>query len=152
MKHVNIFRFLVGLGFTFGVGQLSAQVATYDYTGSLQTYTVPAGVTNIEIRVEGAEGGVGAATLMTPGIAGLGAQMQGDFTVTPGQVLAILVGEQGHSAEHVGGGGGGSFVWDDATDDLLIAAGGGGATLRSSLVISFRKAATGNMLQRPTTA
>jgi hypothetical protein len=52
--------------------------------------------------------------------------MTGTFSVTPGQVLNILVGQQGGGSTYVGGGGGGSFVWDNATSTLLIAAGGGG--------------------------
>jgi hypothetical protein len=125
MKQLNIFKSML-IVLAISIATFSWSQTTYDYTGGLQTYTVPPGVTSIEISAEGAEGGVGDMVLMTPGISGKGALMQGNFTVTPGDVLTIMVGEQGGSAEHVGGGGGGTFVWIDATDELLIAAGGGG--------------------------
>ena len=107
-----------------GINAATAQVSTFDYTGTIQTYTVPDGVYQIEIEAIGAGGGAGDAPIS--GIAGKGARMTGTFDVTPGQVLNILVGEQGQSGTYVGGGGGGTFVWDDATSDLWIAAGGGG--------------------------
>ena len=100
---------------------------TFNYTGTLQTYTVPAGVASISIEATGAEGAKGwETTIGTKGEPGLGAQMYGEFAVTPGQVLTIMVGQEGQQGQHVGGGGGGTFVWDDGTGTLLIAAGGGG--------------------------
>jgi hypothetical protein len=126
MKHFNLLKIaLVAVMGAFSASSWS-QVTTFDYTGGLQTYTVPVGVTSIEISAEGAEGGVGGMALMTPGISGKGALMQGVFDVTPGDVLTIMVGETGGSAENVGAGGGGTFVWVDATDELFIAAGAGG--------------------------
>ena len=49
--------------------------------------------------------------------------MIGDFIVTPGQILTILVGEQGIR----NGGGGGSFVTDASDSPLIIAGAGGGS-------------------------
>lgn len=97
---------------------------TFNYSGTIETYIVPDGVTQISIDAFGAQGG------NTNG--GLGAQIYGEFTVTPGQVLNILVGQQGvvnncGGPEASGGGGGGSFIWDSANATLpFIAAGGGG--------------------------
>ena len=99
----------------------SAQTSVYSYTGSITNYTVPAGMTLIRISAAGAQGGSSSA-----GSGGLGAIMTGTFTVTPGQVLKVLVGGSGQNASNTGGGGGGSFVWDNASSSLLIAAGGGG--------------------------
>ncbi|MFT5819251.1 MAG: hypothetical protein ACI8ZM_000474 [Crocinitomix sp.] len=116
----TILLFIVGFGMTNSWSQM-----TYDYTGGLQTYTVPGGVTLIEISSTGAIGGnetIGGAVVSAPGN---GAQMIGAFTVTPGEILTIMVGEEGGTANYVGGGGGGTFVWN-AADELLIAAGGGG--------------------------
>lgn len=90
---------------------------TFSYTGTIQTYTVPLGVSSIEIYAEGAQGG------NETGTGGFGARMQGNFAVTPGQVLDILVGQQPLTNN---GGGGGTFVVDQATGDPLIIAGGGG--------------------------
>jgi len=89
------------------------------YTGAIQSFTVPAGVTSITIEALGAQGG---------GSGGLGAKMTGTFTVTPGQVLQVLVGGLGGNGGSYGsGGGGGTFVVAPG-NVLLIAAGGGGGT------------------------
>ena len=92
---------------------------TYNYTGSMQTFTVPAGVTSVTVEARGAQGGCGG---------GLGARMIGTVAVTPGQILNILVGGQGGVAPNqVGnGGGGGSFVVLSPNTPLVIAGGGGG--------------------------
>src|SRR6188768_3509342 len=105
-------------GFT-AAGAL-AQPVVFNYTGTIQTYTVPAGMSSISVEAIGAQGGASG---------GLGASMYGEFTVTPGQVLSIIVGEEGHlqvggNSQNSAGGGGGSFVYDGST--LFIAAGGGG--------------------------
>jgi hypothetical protein len=103
---------------------------TATYLGVVGTYTVPVGVTSIRIQASGAQGG--AMTSTYPAAGGSGAIMQGDFCVTPGQVLAYIVGGQGATANYSGGGGGGSFVWDNATGTPLIAAGGGGGAAYNS--------------------
>ncbi|MDO9185902.1 MAG: hypothetical protein Q7W13_07815 [Bacteroidia bacterium] len=93
-------------------------------SGTIQNWTVPAGITCINIETWGAQGGAGAA-----GAGGLGARMKGTFTVTAGQVLKILVGQQGPSpGSNDGGGGGGTFVTDNANSPLIIAGGGGGGS------------------------
>ena len=95
-------------------------------SGSVQSFVVPPGVTSLSIDASGAEGG--------GGVGGLGAQIQGDFTVTPGETLSIIVGQQGQTTAQpgypfAGGGGGASFVYRNATDafPLVSAAGGGGS-------------------------
>ncbi len=121
MKHTYK-TLLLGLTLLTSAG-VSAQT-TFSYTGALQTYTVPAGVSSIEIEVHGAQGGDAANG------GGLGAIMIGTFAVTPGQVLDLLVGGQGvinvSSSNGGGSGGGGSFVVDQATVTAMIVAGGGG--------------------------
>ena len=104
---------------------------TFNYTGSLQSYTVPAGVNTIEVDVYGAQGGGTIGNSVGPG--GLGARMRGEISVVPGETLSILVGGQGgsHGGDPHGnenGGGGGSFVvrQSDMTP-IVIAGGGGGA-------------------------
>ncbi|MGE0568032.1 MAG: T9SS type A sorting domain-containing protein [Bacteroidia bacterium] len=104
---------------------------TFSYTGSLQTYTVPTGVTQITIEARGAQGG---DNISLTNLGGKGAQMIGTFTTTPGQVLNIIVGQKGFNATSgnafngAGGGGGGSFVYLPAALQPLIAAGGGGGS------------------------
>ena len=106
---------------------------TFDYSGSIVNFTVPAGVTSLTIKALGAQGGNGGSG-STAG--GLGASMQGTITVTPGQVLKILVGQQGIQNKGCGngdgGGGGGSFVTDNSNNPLVIAGGGGGASYYSN--------------------
>jgi hypothetical protein len=123
MKKNLLKNSFLSIGLLLGTVGLS-QTTVFNYTGTLQTYTVPAGVNSIQIESTGAKGGQG--TTMSTGAGGNGAEMIGTFNVTPGQVLNILVGQQGGGSTYVGGGGGGSFVWDNATSTLLIAAGGGG--------------------------
>ncbi len=90
-------------------------------SGTIQTWTVPSGITTIVIEAWGAQGGTGSYA------GGRGARMKGTFTVTPGQTLKILVGQQGlHNSSRCGGGGG-SFVTDNANNPLIIAGGGGGS-------------------------
>jgi hypothetical protein len=67
--------------------------ATYNYTGANQTFTVPAGVTSLTVTLNGAGGGG-----MGYGSGGNGARVVGTYTVSPGQVYTIIVGQGGPSA------------------------------------------------------
>ena len=90
-------------------------------TQGIQEWIVPeTGIYSIEGF--GGEGGAGYTA------SGKGATIKGDFNLTQGQVLKILVGQKGEDYPNEGGGGGGgSFVWDASQVDLpLIAAAGGG--------------------------
>ncbi len=111
---------------TYYAGSFSTTIGgqTFNFSGAIQNFTVPAGITSLTIITRGAQGGGSTQWGATAG--GNGAIIQGNFTVTPGQVLRVLVGGQGATAQNVGGGGGGSFVWDNATNALFSAAGGGG--------------------------
>ena len=93
----------------------------------IQYWTVPQTAT-YTIEVWGAQGGsAGSAT------GGLGARMKGDFTLSSGTILKILVGQQGGEDTYDSGGGGGTFVvqktGSNATDitPLIIAGAGGGS-------------------------
>jgi hypothetical protein len=120
----------------FGVGTLNAQVTTFDYTGDLQTYTVPAGVTLIEIEAFGAQGG--GAT------GGLGGQAISTLPVTPGDVLEVHVG--GNPTVQLGPGGynGGGAVnaipCGGASDGWP---GGGASDVRTSPSLSDRMIVAG---------
>lgn len=127
MKNRYLFdkKFFATVVFVFAIFFCTAQT-TFNFTGSLQTYTVPAGVTSISIEARGAQGG-GSFN----GAGGLGARMKGTFAVTPGQSISIIVGEQGHlqvggNAQNSSGGGGGTFVFNPVGPVLYVAAGGGG--------------------------
>eukprot|EP01116_Phalansterium_solitarium_P019305 TRINITY_DN5336_c0_g1_i2.p1 TRINITY_DN5336_c0_g1~~TRINITY_DN5336_c0_g1_i2.p1 ORF type:complete len:475 (+),score=54.81 TRINITY_DN5336_c0_g1_i2:138-1562(+) len=115
--------------------------ATFNYTGNIVAFTVPSSV-SAQIVVNGAQGGSGSGAGAVLG--GLGASVQGIFSLTAGQVLNLLVGEQPACAVQNCGGGGGSFVGLCApgspagnatcfsTATPLIVAGGGGGGTRSS--------------------
>ena len=108
----------------------AAAIDTFNFTGNLQTYTVPPGITTLTIEAYGAEGGSGGNANLFPG---KGAYIKGDVTVNPGDVIDILVGERGYDAFDAGGGGGGTFVVLQNGDiPLVIAGGGSGATGQST--------------------
>ncbi|TNF24192.1 MAG: hypothetical protein EP329_25475, partial [Deltaproteobacteria bacterium] len=98
-------------------GPLAGKVTVTD---GVQAWTVPATGT---YRIE-AYGAEGAGTSNAAYSAGKGARMRGDFSLTAGTVLNIVVGQMGGNYS---GGGGGTFVWRASGGTLLIAAGGGGA-------------------------
>gem|GEM_PF-3315890 len=110
--------------------------------GGIQNWTVPAtGTYTIEaVGAAGITGGSGS------GVGGLGAYIKGEFSLTEGEVIQILVGQKGiRDGTYAGGGGGGTFVIDSTNDDvLLIAGGGGGASIRSSTYTAGRNATTNN--------
>jgi hypothetical protein len=146
MKHTNFFNRIVLLLAVLGVSNLKAQVTTFAYTGALQTYTVPPGVTNIQIETWGAQGGGSkpcSGPLQEDG--GLGGYAIGNLSVTPGDVLTIYVGGHpvpyegsgvgpggfngGGNCGQWGGGGGGASdvrVGGVALANRVIVAGGGG--------------------------
>lgn len=106
-----------------GVDACSLVSDTLNFTGTIDSWIVPAGVTSITIEARGAAGASSTASAIS---GGLGAIMIGDFAVTPGQSLSVLVG-QSYTATDGNGGGGGSFVVDDLNNPLIIAGGGGGS-------------------------
>ncbi len=83
---------------------------TYNYTGSTQTFTVPDGVTSIEVTLQGGQGGRGGGDSQgspTPG--GYQGVVTGTIAVTPGQELTVAVGGGGGTgASSVTDSGGGS--------------------------------------------
>ncbi|MFT5858418.1 MAG: hypothetical protein ACI865_000505 [Flavobacteriaceae bacterium] len=107
-----------------GLDTCSITSQGFTYTGTIDNWTVPAGVTSVTIEAKGAQG---SNNTISGVVAGLGAVMIGDFIVTPGQVLSILVGQQ-YAVTDGNGGGGGTFVVDAVNNPLIIAGGGGGSS------------------------
>lgn len=113
-------------------GQVNTAYASTNLSGNVtvmgtgvQQWTVPAtGAYRIEAL--GASGGSVSVSCSAPG--GLGAHIGGDFNLTSGQVLLILVGQKGTSNNSDAGGGGGSFVASSSSVAMLVAGGGGGAS------------------------
>ncbi len=120
--------------------------SVFNFTGTNQTFTVPAGVSTINIDAIGAGGGSDDhSNAANPG---KGARVQGDLTVTPGTVMNIRVGGKGQNGSILGAaggynGGGDAFYYfygsggagGGATDiriggntlsDRVVVAGGGG--------------------------
>lgn len=106
---------------------IGTNTATFNNTstgrfGTVQTWTVPAGICNIQIEAWGAKGGGSNG--------GDGAYVKGEFSVTPGETISMMVGQMGgltSQGNYVGGGGGGTFVYRNVNDPFpMIAAGGGG--------------------------
>jgi hypothetical protein len=107
---------------TSGSARLTAvNSETLTYSGQIVTYTVPTGVFSLSIETRGAEGG--DVFDGTPYRAGKGAIISGTVSVTPGQQLKVLVGQQGNG----NGGGGGTFVTKIDNTPLVVAGGGGGS-------------------------
>ena len=86
-------------------------------TQGIQEWVVPASGT-YSITALGAQGGNNG---------GLGASVTGEFDLVSGDVLKILVGQQGSFLGFGSGGGGGSFVSTTINTPLIVAGGGGGS-------------------------
>jgi hypothetical protein len=102
---------------------------TFSYTGNLQQFIVPTGVTQITITAIGAAGGSLTANGLHLG--GMGASMQGVFTVVPGNTLNIIVGGKGNNDPSSSGGGGASGVANGNTP-LIVAGGGAGVDFQAA--------------------
>ena len=129
--------------------------ATFNYTGAVQTFLVPAGVTQITVKAWGAGGGgymtSGIGDTTAAGAAGSGGgYATANITVTPGETLTVIVGGGGGAGIYglIGGlggyggggsggayqvtwiassgGGGGRSAIQRAANDLITAGGGGG--------------------------
>jgi len=101
---------------------------TFSYTGSAQSFVVPAGVSSVSIKIWGA-GGAGS-----DGSGGSGAFLKGTLAVTSGQTLTIIVGGGGSfsaSAVSTGGYGGGG-----ASGGAYGGSGGGYSGIFSSATLS----------------
>jgi hypothetical protein len=116
----------------------SLLATTFNYTGGLQSWTVPETATYDVVAI-GAAGGFAQFTFETNSDPGQGAQVEAQLALTQGQVLNILVGGVGHDgtlaiAEYgAGGGGGATFVADPNNPfPYLVAGGGGGGGAKSN--------------------
>ena len=109
--------------------QNQAEQVTFNFTGNVQTWEVPSGVTEIQIEAWGAQGG----SYSTNGPGGQGGFASGTLPVTPGEILEIYVGGQGSWTDAMdenapggfNGGGNGGF---DAANQVVNGGSGGGAS------------------------
>lgn len=123
--------------------EVKAPVTTaFAYTGAIQTFAVPSGVTAINYEMWGAGGGANT-TSSTPGDGGAGGFQSGTIAVgSGGQTLEVIVGEGGgasggpqHSTPNGSGGGPAAILapstWSSTSHSSTIAGiiccvGGGG--------------------------
>ena len=102
---------------------------TFVYTGAMQSFTVPNGVSTLSVDIRGAAGGIGQKN----GAGGLGGRVQTNLSVTTGQQLFIYVGGKGAnfssgSAGGWNGGGNGTTTGTTGTCNIYGGGGGGGAS------------------------
>lgn len=67
----------------------------FQYTGAPQSWTVPAGVTEVYFDVYGAQGGDSSPSVFANQPGGRGGRAQATLPVTPGSVVGIFVGGKG---------------------------------------------------------
>jgi hypothetical protein len=105
----------------------SGQTVTCTYSSGSNAFTVPAGVSQVDVV---AVGGMGGGFNFSPfGISGYGAVVSGDLPVTAGSTLYAVVNTGGAGGSGFGGSGGGASDVRSSQNDLssrLIVAGGGG--------------------------
>lgn len=98
--------------------------ANFTVANGIQIWTVPASG-KYSITAVGAVGGAGRITT-----GGNGASIKGEFTLTEGEKIRILVGQPGApGGSYNGGGGGATFVMkeiDNTISGIYVIAGGGG--------------------------
>lgn len=127
---------------------LQAQVTqVFTYTGNTQTFTVPAGVTSLQIKAWGAGGG-GSNAFNDGGSGGSGAFITATLQVSAGEQYTVQVGGGGKSGPgikaggYAGGGSGGRqsgsgggysaiFLGNTIGTNTRVVAGGGGGAYKS---------------------
>jgi hypothetical protein len=156
----NASKYYSGFAETISTFNESNSTASTNYTGTIQSYSVPAGSSTLTIEAWGARGGSGynswkqaktTAALSGVGageyLGGFGARMKGQFSTSlAGQDIKILVGQPGLGAEGVGAtasygqssGGGASWVMLDhgVASTAGTTNGAGNSTRYTPLVIA----------------
>jgi hypothetical protein len=128
-------------GYIYSVGGTSFNGQIYNSQGS-DTFTVPAGVTSLTVKMwGGGGGGGGGANGSVGGAGGGGGYVLETISVTPGENLTIYVGggggggaynNGGNDAGGGGGGGGYSSIYRGSTPLGLVSGGGGGGGARNA--------------------
>ena len=150
MKRNLLKRFTLLIALCFSFSMAWGQITTFAYTGGMQTWIVPGGVTSIEVTLTG--GGGGFPYPVGGHFPGLGSEVTAVMSVTPGETLYLFVGGAGANGVsgltssggyngggqsgsafgfYSGGGGGGAsdirIGGTAVSDRVAVAAGGGGA-------------------------
>ena len=117
-------------------GAAQATTQTFTYTGGEQTFTVPAGVSVVEVLAIGGHGGSGSNAPNGPGgvpgapgslgrPGGVADEVRGQLSVTPGETLYVEVGGNGQEGLEYAGSEGG---FNGGGEGGVLAGGGGGAS------------------------
>lgn len=121
LKNIKFILFLF-LGILLNtISTFSQNSQTFNSTGGLQSWTVPACVSTITVTVAGADGG--------GNLGGNGAVITSSIPVQPGQVITMLVGGSGTSTGAAGFNGGGIGYVSNNGNTAYNSSGGGGATI-----------------------
>jgi len=122
------------------------QTVTFSAVGTT-TWTVPAGVTSITgLTIGGGGGGAGSRGDRDTGNGGGGGGglARGTITVTPGQVLTIVVGNGGTAGGNdASGGAGGASSITGNSETYLRGGGGSGGIVRNNTAVSTGGTSTG---------
>lgn len=125
-------------GYIYSAGGTSFSGQVYNTQGN-DNFTVPTGVTSINVKMWGAGGGGGAGGTAAAGASGGGGgYASGSIAVTPGETLSVYIGGGGQPGvrNQAGGGGGGgghtSLMRDTSLLGLAAGGGGGGGGRNSS--------------------
>lgn len=139
------------------IQSFAQKAKVFDYTGSIQEYTVPEGVTSIKVELFGAQGGFGRwekQSFENKYKGGKGGMLSANYPVTPGETIYIYVGGMGDDATdylqgkggfnggadgrntgnygpYCGGGGGGASdirIGGKSLENRVLVAGGGGGS------------------------
>jgi hypothetical protein len=140
---------------------LAADRTTFNYTGSEQTYTVPANTYFLRVSAIGASGG-NSSHAGGVWLGGHGGTADATLPVTPGQTLHVYVGGAGRGGRNEPGGfngggasanvfngssGGGASdirtVAGDLASRLVVAGGGGGAGFGPGTVVATARGGDG---------
>ncbi|KAL9963328.1 hypothetical protein ACROYT_G032520 [Oculina patagonica] len=122
----------LGASGKYGPTSLGSHYTGQDHDGQvtlsngIHHWTVPY-TGNYRIEALGAAGGYDTGSNSTQ-YRGRGARMIGTFSLSKGEIIKILVGQEGgiNTRSSSSGGGGGTFVVRGSSTPLLIAGGGGG--------------------------
>ena len=133
LLYILLFVPLLGVSQTSETDLCNETPIIFEYTGSPQSFIVPAGVNLITVRAYGAEGEDGGN-----GEGGLGGYVSAEISVYDNDTLNIYVGGTGNIGGYNGGGapndddGGGGGATDiringsQLSDRIIVAGGGGG--------------------------
>ena len=111
---------------TFNIIVKAPISTTFNHTGSIQSFTVPTGITKVRATMWGAGGGGGTAggwSYGAPG--GAGGYSTGIITVNPSDTLYIVVGGGGQVNSSTSAYGGGGIANRSGSDNRYGSGGGG---------------------------